>query len=45
MTKEKAEKIMTKINNLERFFSKFERQNKEVTLGLLKVRRNLQRYF
>jgi len=34
MTREKAKRIMNKINNLERFLSNFERNNKEVSDGL-----------
>lgn len=44
MTKEKANRIMNKINNLERFLSNFERNNKEVSDGLSSIRKNLHRY-
>lgn len=45
MKEEKARRVLSKIKTLERFLSRFERQNKDVTQGLLKIRRNLHRYF
>jgi molecular chaperone GrpE (heat shock protein) len=44
MTREKAKRIMNKINNLERFLSNFERNNKEVSDGLSSLKKNLHRY-
>lgn len=45
MTKDKAHKIINKINNLERYFSNFERKNKKVNEGLLRIRKHLYKYF
>lgn len=45
MTKDKAQRIINKIENLESYFSKMERQNIEVSQGLLEIRMNLYRYF
>lgn len=45
MTRDKAQRIINKINNLERYFSNLEQKNKEVAEGLMRIRRNLHSYF
>ena len=45
MTKDKAEKIINKINNLEKCFLKVEMQNDEVSEGLTRIREQLYKYF